>query len=50
MATRQLGKTHAIGLDEPYTRLLSSFYELSHSGIAPGGFKVDFNDGLRRCF
>jgi hypothetical protein len=50
MTARQLGKAHAIGLDEPHTSLLSPFYKLPHPGIAPGGFKVDFNNRLRRCF
>jgi hypothetical protein len=50
MTSRQFGKAHAIGFNESHTRFLRPLYELTHTGIAASGFKVNFNDGLRRCF
>jgi hypothetical protein len=50
MTARQFGEAHAIGFNESNTRLLRPLYELAHTSIAACGLKVNFNDGLRRCF
>jgi hypothetical protein len=44
MTASKLGQAHTVSLYQPDAGFLCAFHELTHSGIAPGGFKVDFNN------
>jgi hypothetical protein len=50
MAASQFGQSHTVSFNEANTSLLGTFDELTHARIAASGFKVNFNDRLRRCF
>jgi len=50
MAARQLGQAKAICLYQAYTGFPRSVEKLTHTGIAPGRFKVNLDDGLRCRF
>jgi hypothetical protein len=50
VATRELGQAWAIGLDQTHTGFGGTLDELTHTRITARGVKVNFNDGLRRCF
>jgi hypothetical protein len=50
MTARQLGQSHAVGLNEPHARFLRSLNELAHARIAARRFKINFNNRMGRCF
>jgi hypothetical protein len=50
MAARQFGQAHAVGFNQTYTGFLRALNELTHAGVSPGGFKINFNNGLRCRF